>query len=533
MPPPGNRCCRQMIWHVLVSGLVGFGIAYIAVPVVLRAAPKFEGKGRVRDLHHTHVRPVPRLGGLALALALLAVHLLFWVLGGTSALLPVSAVDRVLIILSSLAMFGVGFWDDLRPLGARNKLVAQIAIATVVWFAGISVTTFSLPFAGQIGLTSGWSGVLTVAWLVGMTNLINLIDGVDGLAGGICLMLMVLTSYVGFQNSYSALLAAGMAGALLGFLRYNFPPAKVYLGDGGAYFLGFMIGLFSLLNSQKGTIAAALIAPLFVLALPIVDTGLAILRRGLRGLPIFRPDKRHIHHRMLRSGLSRRQVVLSIYTLTAVFMVLGLVAFWSKGKFLPVLFGVAMVILLLCAGNLKFSREWFAVGRVVGNSIEMRQEIRYALALVRWLELEGSRCSSISELCESFLFCARKLGFTSACLTVSGQEYRWGGPKPDEPCHSSQVDLHCRLPGNLVLLAPQSMQEHNASSRFVPTVNDENVFEILSELLAEGWIKAANRSRLEPEAWEPTATQFALAPVAVTLNDSSSVGSAATSRRRP
>lgn len=511
-----------MIWYVVVSGLVGFGIAYIAVPAVLRAAPKLEGKGRARDLHHTHIRPVPRLGGLALAMAFIVVNV-FSVLAGTSQMQPGSKVDHFIVVLSALAMFGVGFWDDLRPLGAKNKFIAQTTIATLVWLAGISVTTFTLPFTGQITLGPAWSAALTISWLVGMTNLINLIDGVDGLAGGICLMLMLLTTYVGFHNPYSALLAAGMAGALLAFLRYNFPPARVYLGDGGAYFLGFIIGLFSLVNSQKGTIAAALIAPLFVLALPIVDTALAILRRGLRGLPIFRPDKRHIHHRLLRSGLSRRQVVLSIYTLTAVFMVLGLVAFWSKGKFLPVLVGVAMVILLLCAGNLKFSREWFAVGRVVGNSIEMRQEIRYALALVRWLELEGARCTSIPELGESFLFCARKLGFTSARLTVSGREYSWGEQQLGEPCHTCSVELHCRLQGQLTLVAPEAIQETNdASARFVPTVNDENVFEILSELLAEGWIKAANRSRLEPEAWElSNAPAMPESPVALTLGGTS------------
>ena len=144
--------------------------------------------------------------------------------------------------------------------------------------------------------------VLTVLWLVGMTNLINLIDGVDGLAGGICLMLMGLLAYVGHDSGSYECLVSGMAGALLGFLWFNFPPARVYLGDSGAYFLGFQIGLFSIISSHKGTIFAALVAPLFVLALPILDTTLAILRRGLRGLPIFRADRRHIHHHCSKWG---------------------------------------------------------------------------------------------------------------------------------------------------------------------------------------------------------------------------------------
>src|SRR4029079_9264684 len=122
-----------------------------------------------------------------------------------------------------------------------------------------------------------------------------------------------------------------MVGALLGFLWFNFPPARIYMGDGGAYFLGFQIGLMSIASSQKGTIMAALVAPLFVLALPIVDVSLAILRRGLRGLPIFRPDCRRILHHLISMVHSHRRVVISIYAVTLVFLMMGFMAFWSRG----------------------------------------------------------------------------------------------------------------------------------------------------------------------------------------------------------
>ena len=210
-----------------------------------------------------------------------------------------------------------------------------------------------------------------------MTNLINLIDGVDGLAGGICLMLMGLLAYVGHDSGSFECLASGMAGALLGFLWFNFPPARIYLGDSGAYFLGFQIGLFAILNSHKGTVFAALVAPLFVLALPILDTALAILRRGLRGLPIFRPDRRHLHHHLLDMGLSRRKVVLYFYAVTLVFLAMGFAAYWSRGHLIPVLLGVGTLILLLCAGRLQFQpglvrggpgRGQFA-GDATGNSV--------------------------------------------------------------------------------------------------------------------------------------------------------------------
>lgn len=473
---------------------------FLLMPLIIRHASLIEGRGRGRDLHHTHSTPIPRLGGLALAGAYVLLHLVLLSSSAPSEFV----VDPTVALLSSLSMFALGFWDDVRALGAKKKLVGQIIIASAVWFSGVGIQQFSLPGDESLVLPRVWSAVFTVAWLVGMTNLINIIDGVDGVAGGICFMLMLLTTYVGRGHFYLCVISAGMAGALLAFLRYNFPPARVYLGDGGAYFLGFLIGLFSLANSQKGTIAAALIAPLFVLALPIVDTGIAILRRGLRGLPIFRPDKRHIHHRLLLSGLSRREVVLSIYTLTAVFMALGLVAFWSSAKLIPVLIGVAMLILLIVAGNVKFSREWFAVGRVVGNSIEMRQEIRYALAMVRWLELEGQRCRSVGELSECLLFCARRLGFTSALIKAQGEEFAMGAPTHSQECHTITVELTCPIPAQLTLVAPRRAPDAE-NLRFVPTVNDENVFEILSELLAEGWMRAARRSSipLRPEAAAP------------------------------
>src|SRR5208283_445655 len=166
----------------------------------------------------------------------------------------------------------------LKPLGAKWKLLGQVVIALSLYFLGVGIEHFRIPFF-SITLDLGtWGIFLTVLWLVGMTNLINLIDGMDGLAGGICLMLMGLLAYVGHDTGNFALLASGMAGALIGFLCFNFPPARIYLGDGGAYFLGFQIGLFAIVNSHKGTVFAALVAPLFVLALPILDTALAILR---------------------------------------------------------------------------------------------------------------------------------------------------------------------------------------------------------------------------------------------------------------
>ena len=483
---------------LVCCGLVGLGIVLLLIPLILRASASTNLFQRGHDLHHTHQQPVPRVGGLALAAAFIGVEVFIATVwpehrGNTH--------ERPAFLLSSLAMFALGFWDDLKPLGARKKLAGQILIAAVVCAFGIGIQRFKIPFTSTVIELGGWGSVLTVVWLVGMANLINLIDGVDGLAGGICLMLMVLLAYVGHQSGTIELLVAGMVGALLGFLRFNFPPARIYLGDGGAYFLGFQIGLCSILSSHKGTVFAALIAPLFVLALPILDTGLAILRRGLRGLPIFRPDRKHLHHRMLGMGLSRRKVVLYFYAVTLIFLLMGFAAFWSRGQLIPVLMGIATLILLACAGGLHFSRDWFAVGRVVGNSLEMRQEIHYALTLMRWLTMEGGRRRSAEEFWVDLVFAAQRLGFTSAKLTLADGQRVWEQVNSGHPRHSVVQVLQGGRLGTLELQASfcsvgadpaQPAQECDKS--FCPCVSDGTVFEIVSELLAEGWVKGVDRS---------------------------------------
>ena len=411
-----------------------------------------------------------------------------------------SIPGRPVVLITSLAMFALGFWDDLKPLGAKRKLLGQILIAGAVCVFGLGIQRFKIPFVATIIDLGGWGVLITILWLVGMTNLINLIDGVDGLAGGICLMLMALLAYVGHQSGGFELLVSGMAGALLGFLWFNFPPARIYLGDGGAYFLGFQIGLFAILSSHKGTVFAALVAPLFVLALPIIDTALAILRRGLRGLPIFRPDRRHLHHHLLDMGLSRRKVVLYFYAVTLVFLAMGFAAFWSRGHLIPVLLGLATLLLLLCAGKLHFSRHWFAVGRVVGNSLEMRQEIHYALTLMRWLALEGGRRYSAEELWSDLVFAAQRLGYGSVKLTLADGQKVWEQPTRCEPTRAVVQVLHGGDFGTLELKAPscgadtdpaQWMPECERS--FCPCVSDDRVFEIVSELLAEGWVNAVSK----------------------------------------
>ena len=462
----------------LICFSVGLFMALGLVPVIRR---KFQGfDSGARSIHQTHQTPISRFGGLALAASFVLVASIALRMSSV----PEREANSLALIFSALAMFLLGLLDDIRPLGARKKLIGQIIVASVAYWAGLRIESFRIPGLGAVVQFGGASFLITVLWIVALTNLINLIDGVDGLAGGIALMLMCLLAYVGLgaELTFAVLCSAGMAGALLGFLRYNFPPAKIYMGDGGAYLLGSLIALLTIQNSQKGTVAAALIAPLFALALPIIAVALAILRRGMKGLPILRPDRTHIHHRLLQSGFSRIKTVLVLYSLSLVFLVLALGVFWSDGRWVPFLFGFMCLTLLFASRCVNFSRDWFAVGRVVVNSIDMRKESRYALALTQWLQLDAERCASLDELWDGFGFMARKLGFARIRLIIENSRFRsWQReslPSISEDFHRTRLDFNI---GNFVAM------------EFVadPLQMDERRFDLLSELAAEAWITAA------------------------------------------
>ena len=465
------------LWSLIVFGCLGFVGALLLTPVIIRWRADKTAAGTL--FHHTHKVPVSRLGGLGLAAIFILLVTIIFILFPAN---PERTRIRIVIVASSLAMFLLGLIDDLRPLGAKKKLLGQILISAVVCYFGVQIDKFQSPFSRAVYDLGGWGYLVTIGWLVALTNMINLIDGIDGLAGGVSMMMMALLAYVGFGGGliFPVLLAAGMAGGLLGFLRYNFPPARIYLGDGGAYFLGFLIAILTLVHSQKGTVLAALVAPLFALALPILDVALAIVRRGLKGLPIFRPDRKHLHHRLQELGLSRTRTVLILYGLSAIFLLLAFGVFWSQGRWVPILFGFLCLILVLSARSFSFSREWFSVGRVLENSLEMRKETYYALALARWLELEAERAESPEALWADFVFAVGKLRLNSVKLTTPDEVRSWTS---SPPCPSELIRGH-----ELNLEGVAHLEFGCRGETMSP-----RVFEHVSELAAEAWVKAVTR----------------------------------------
>jgi UDP-GlcNAc:undecaprenyl-phosphate GlcNAc-1-phosphate transferase len=459
---------------------IGFLTCWGLIPLLRRLALRPGQEMRAGEFHHTHKVPVPRFGGVALVAAFVLIAL------ALAILLPTGQTPlrvRWTLVLGAVAMFGVGFVDDLRKLGAKTKLLLQIAIATGVYLGGIQIEVFKNPLTniphalGALGLCA------TVFWLVALTNLINLIDGIDGLAAGIGFMLMCLLANVGLGAGFSfpSMLAVGVAAALLGFLYYNYPPAKIYLGDGGAYFLGFLIGELSIVNSHKGSVAAALIAPVFALALPILDVCLAILRRGLRGLPVFRPDRKHIHHRLLDSGWSRERAVLVLYAISVCCLFVAFGVFWLQGRLLPLLCGCLFLVLIVAARAFGFVKEWKVPGSRTEKPLAWRRETRYALTLAQWLEMEAERRECVFELWQDFQFVVKKLGFSEVKLRLADGVQVWRSAGQEAGLGGLHRARHELSGGCAIELA--------GHDRVLPA----RLFELLAELAAETWQKSARR----------------------------------------
>jgi UDP-GlcNAc:undecaprenyl-phosphate GlcNAc-1-phosphate transferase len=386
------------------------------------------------------------------------------------------------IFVGAAASFLLGFIDDFRPLGAKVKLLSQIIIGVIVHQCGLSIESIAIPFTDvvvQFGFFSMW---VTVIWIVAIMNLINLIDGLDGLAGGVGLLLMGLLGFLAYESgvAISFVLALGMVGSIFGFLFHNFPPAKVYMGDSGAYLIGFVIAALSLLNSEKGTVLAALIAPVLALALPIADVVFAMLRRGINGLPIFRPDRGHIHHRLRRAGLSRQKTIAVLYAISLFALLGGLLAFAYQGRYLPIFFGFAFVIILFTLRGQKITTG--LIRQRLTDSIQTRQDTHNALHLRDWLIGEVERADTGNHLWADYCFVLKKMGFCRAVMTIAGDERSFH--LEDSPYEDlSLLWSEAHQTGNNTLLCVYADKAHFS----------EGQFSIISDLAAEAWSKASAR----------------------------------------
>ncbi len=303
-----------MPYH-LVAFLISALVVLWSTPIVKKIGLK-SGYVDLPDPRKVHKKPMVRLGGVSIFIGNVCAWLIIWISGGFSELPSTSGYELLGVTGGGLCFFAIGLLDDLFTLSPLLRLVMQIGVAITAWYLGVSIDFFTIPFYGLVQL--GWLSLpFTVIWLVGVANAMNFMDGLDGLAAGIsgiaAVIMLVVSLYM--NQPVAALLAAALAGGALGFLRYNFNPAQIFMGDGGAYFMGFTLAALGIIGLVKSVTTVAVVLPFIILAVPIVDTSTVVIDRLSRGKSPFTADKRHLHHRLLQAGLSQRSIVLFIYSL--------------------------------------------------------------------------------------------------------------------------------------------------------------------------------------------------------------------------
>ena len=327
----------NILWAVFA---VAFFLSLAATPLAIKIAPKIGAIDVPKDERRMHTHSMPRFGGMAIFIGTTAAMLIFM---HSEPKVPVIIIGGVLIYI-------VGIIDDLKNLPAKVKFLGQIAIAILMYVYDVRIEFISNFFGeGRNELGTAVCFIVTIIWIVGITNTVNLIDGLDGLAAGTSAIASLCIAYVAYIHGMY--LACGtmlaLAGGALGFLPYNFYPAKIFMGDGGSLYLGFMLSALSILGPVKSATIVAVIIPVLVLGVPIFDTAFAIFRRVINKRPIMEADKGHLHHRLMKLGYGQRRATLMLYSVSGI-MGIAAVTF-SRGLWVETmgLFAIAFLMIYI------------------------------------------------------------------------------------------------------------------------------------------------------------------------------------------
>lgn len=404
---------------VVVVFLVALLVTLVSTPVVGAAAVKLRILDRPSE-RKVHQKAMPRAGGVAIFMGVVISMGAFLLYGSSLGSMIRLELSGVAFCVGGLVAFGLGLWDDVRRVPVRLKLGMQVVASLVAYAGGIKIGGILFPWGTELPL--GWLSLpATVIWFVIIMNAINLIDGLDGLAAGVsffvCTVLGVLCITTG--RLLEAVGFAAVAGACLGFLRYNFNPASIFMGDSGSYLLGYVIAGMSVLGSLKSQTATALLIPIVALGVPLTDVFWATMRRFLLGQGIFKSDRDHLHHRLIKMGFTQRRAVLLIYGLTLLLGVVSLSFVYMRD------FRAALVLLLVGAAAVIGIRklgylEYLAADKFLGwfqdlsDELGLRQDRRTFLA--RQVEIYQS--SSLEEMWERILAASHQLGMDFAEIKV-------------------------------------------------------------------------------------------------------------------
>ncbi len=322
-----------------------------------------------------HLRPTPRLGGIAIYIAFILTLLCVPLLGNLVSESFRTNLPRLgALLIPATCVFLFGIWDDFKGSSAPQKIIAQAVAAAMLYAFGFRIDALSSPFGGTWELHAALSFPLTILWVVGITNAFNLIDGIDGLAAGasVFALLSILVFSIAQGNPEISLIAVVLVGSVMGFLRFNFNPATIFLGDSGSLFLGFMAAALSIAGSQKGSTIIAIAIPLVSFGLPVVEAGLSLVRRFLGGDSLLAGDRGHIHHMLLRRGLSQRQVVILLYAICAMFSLFGLMLLDPQRDIAALIFFVLGVGVLFGVQHLRYA-EFSELGSQIREGVRRRR----------------------------------------------------------------------------------------------------------------------------------------------------------------
>ncbi len=387
-----------------------------------------------------HGEGVPRLGGVAvLAAVLVAIGLLLWWDNETSRHLRRKPQEGLGLLLAAAVVFLLGLYDDLRGARPWQKLVVQFAAGMVLFAAGYHIELLTNPFTGG-SMALGWLSLpLTLLWFVAICNAFNLIDGLDGLAAGVgffsalsLFLLAVLAS-----NPFLAAIAAALAGALLGFLPHNFSGARIYLGDSGSLTIGLALAALAVRSSMKGPVVITLAIPLLIFGLPLLDAGVTTARRFLSGHPIFRRDEEHLHHRLLRIGMTHRAAVLALYGVAAFFALASLLLVNYQSSLAPLIALLCGVLAWMVVRQMQYP-EFAELGQHVRTGLHGQRAVLRNQILLRKAAGELREASTLNQAWEVAARVFHALEFDGASCEIGlrpggAVSLRWNAPTELRP----------------------------------------------------------------------------------------------------
>ena len=402
-----------------VTFLVAASIAASLTPISRWLAVKLGAIDRP-DERRIHRVAKPRLGGIAIAVAILIpVACVILIRSSSFTALTTGKYQMIAFFAGGIIIALVGALDDIKGLRAKTKFAVQCLVAVVVWLAGFRFRYMGIPFLGAVELPFWLDLALSVLWIAGVINAINLIDGLDGLASGVTFFVASTNLVLALRsgNELGALFAATIAGSVIGFLLFNWNPAILFMGDTGSMFLGYVLATTSIITSQKVSTAVAMVVPLVAMGIPVIDTLLSIIRRFLENRSLFSPDKGHIHHRLIRAGLTQRRAVLVIYGLCIVFAGASIAITAARDIEAAVVMSALAVVVI---GIIRFF-GFFNVFRVVRGAFRRSQIVdRLRLWLPKFSIDVSDHANSVYDVWEKFNDLCRKVEFIEVSWRTAG-----------------------------------------------------------------------------------------------------------------